>query len=100
MEDTLVSSRIARAKKEAGVSALHSIGATTSDLINSAFDYVIETHSLPSIEAGSRQGSLGSKQDLAAFLSASSLAIDWSAESRSYKDIMRERRAKDYESLA
>ena len=44
MEDILVSSRISRAKKEAGVGVLKELGVTTSDLINSAFDFVIETH--------------------------------------------------------
>lgn len=47
MESTLVSARIPQAKKEAGVSLLASLGASTSDLINNAFDYLLAHQSLP-----------------------------------------------------
>ena len=95
MENTLVSSRIPRAKKEAGVAVLDSLGATTSDLINSAFDYLIEHRALPAAQKAARK-----KSGLAQFLSETTLAIDWGDETRSYKDVMRARRAEDYERLA
>ena len=96
MENTLVSSRIARAKKDAGVAVLDSIGLTTSDLINSAFDYVIEKHQLPNVKEKARP----QKRSLAKFIAESTLDIDWSGETRSYKEILRSGKAADYESLA
>ena len=41
MDTALVSARMSRAKKERAGSILESIGATASDLINSAYDYVV-----------------------------------------------------------
>ena len=99
MEDTLVSSRISQAKKEAGVGVLKELGATTSDLINSAFDYVIETHQLPGAAPKTQKGKRRSAA-LANFIAESTLAVDWGNDTRSYKDILRERKVADYESLA
>ena len=99
MEDILVSSRISRAKKEAGVGVLKELGVTTSDLINSAFDFVIETHQLPGT-APKAQTRKQRSSELASFITESTLAVDWGGDMRSYKDILRERRVSDYESLA
>ncbi len=96
MEDTLVSSRIARVKKDAGVAVLESIGFTTSDLINSAFDYVIEKGCLPAAV----QGRKPSKESFVGFVSESTLDIDWGSDSRTYKEILRRGKASDYEALA
>lgn len=96
MDDTLVSSRISRAKKDAGIAVLESVGATTSELINSAFDYVIEKKQLPLAIVPTKPRS----KDLLSFVSQSTLAIDWSNESRSYKEILRQGKVTEYESLA
>lgn len=45
--DVLVSARISKGKKDAARKILSSLGFTTSDLINSAFDYVLKHQELP-----------------------------------------------------
>ena len=99
MDDVLVSSRISRAKKEAGVDALGAMGATTSDLINSAFDYVIDTRRLPSAQSKA-QSKKRSRNALQKFIAQSTLAVDWGEGDHSDKDVLRERKRADYESLA
>lgn len=47
MDSTLVSARVPRAKKEAGKAVLDDLGATVSDLINGAFDHLLEKKELP-----------------------------------------------------
>lgn len=96
MDNTLVSARIPRAKKERGGSVLASMGATISDLINSAFDYVIETNELPNAkEATNISG------DFSSFVEATTLNIDWPAGfDGDYKALMANMRIEDYESLA
>lgn len=96
MNDTLVSSRISRAKKDAGVAVLESVGATTSELINSAFDYVIEKQQLPIATPSAKPR----KKSFSNFVSKSTLSIDWSQDTRTYKEILRQGKVADYESLA
>ena len=96
MDDTLVSSRISKAKKDAGVAVLESLGATTSQLINCAFDYVIQQHALPS----AAHDAAPDQEGFEAFLADTALSIDWTDEQRSYKQILRDGKAADYESLA
>ena len=98
MDDTLVSSRISPAKKEAGVSILETIGATTSDLINSAFDYVIATRQLPVVAPKDEEGRQAC--DFSKFVAGSTVAVDWGQDECSYKDILRKKKVADYESLA
>jgi len=43
MGNSLVSARVSVAKREAAQGPLAALGATTSDLINSAFDYLLAT---------------------------------------------------------
>ena len=45
-ESVLVSARVPQAKKDASKGVLASLGANTSDLINSAFDYLLERREL------------------------------------------------------
>lgn len=96
MASDLVSARVPYAKKEAAVSVLKSLGATTSDLINDAFNFVLEHRALPSdvIE------STGENDDFAAFMQATTLSVSWDDSAQSYKDILREGKRADYESLA
>lgn len=44
-ESVLVSARVPQAKKDASKGVLASLGVNTSDLINSAFDYLLERRS-------------------------------------------------------
>lgn len=96
MESALVNARIPLAKKETANELLKTLGFTQSELINSAYNYLLETKSLPAVRETQR--------DVAAFeefVANSSFAVDWGKESdRSYKDILREGKRADYESLA
>ena len=96
MQDTLVSARMPQAKKERARGALAAIGATTSDLINSAFDYVIAMGQLPISAAPETRAQDG----LAAFVEESSFEVGWSEGAGDYKSLARELRLADYESLA
>ena len=53
MESVIVNARVSRAKKEAGAGILASLGSTTTELINGAYDYLIEHRSLPGASAES-----------------------------------------------
>ena len=98
MESTLVSARNTQAKKEAGVNLLASLGVSTSDLINSAFDYLLAHQALPA----NRETPAVTSADFARFVEASTLDIAWGddAADGDYRALMRDRRRADYESLA
>ncbi len=99
MSDALVSSRISKAKKEAGVAALEAMGATMSDLINDAVDYVIANGKMPTSSAGASRKAKRAAE-FQAFVEASTLDVDWGAEPVDYDDILRQGKVADYESLA
>lgn len=96
--DVLVSARVTQAKKDAAQQALKSIGFTTSDLINSALDYVIAEKRLPSIS----EETPSSLKEFFEFEEKSTLQIDWGNDFKdgNYRSIIREGKIKDYESLA
>ena len=118
MDNTLVSARVSKAKKERAKGVLSSIGATTSDLINSALDYVISAKELPSARSHDEAGAA----DFAAFVRKSTLDIPWETSgadakpngtaaeaeadadelfaSGDYREFMRVERLRGYESLA
>lgn len=98
MENVLVSARVSQAKKEASRQVLASIGATTSDLINSALDYVIAQHELPRVdEVAPREW-----EEFEQFLAESTLDVPWGPETEDgdYRTMLEEGRRRDYESLA
>lgn len=97
MDNTMVSARVPQAKKERANGVLSSIGATTSDLINSAIDYVIEHKELP----GAIESAKPNADDFKRFVNATTLDVDWpQGELSDYKSFMRRERLADYESLA
>ncbi len=98
MESALVSARVPRAKREAAATLLESLGATTSELVNSAFDYLIENRRLPVSESAPSRDMAA----FSAFVGEGTLDIDWGpdAEFLDYKAIIREGRRAEYESLA
>lgn len=97
MDNTLVSARLPRAKKERGCSVLADIGATTSDLINKAFDYVIANGELPNAE----KTTAPTTEDFAAFVQASTLEVDWPDDfGGDYKELEARLRRAEYEALA
>lgn len=97
MNTTLVSARVTQAKKEATVRVLDSIGATVSDLINQAFDYVLREHRLPGEDAPAKRDG-GS---FASFVEDTTFEVPWPASADGdYKAMLREGKVHDYESLA
>lgn len=116
--DVLVSARVTQAKKDASKKILDSLGATTSDLINQAFDYVIETKKLP--DPTGDQNDRPDRKDITNFISESSLSINWNDNLNNdlnshndndshnncdnlngdYRSIIRKRKQEQYESLA
>ncbi|MEC4176949.1 hypothetical protein VIN30_10865 [Adlercreutzia sp. R7] len=97
-ENVLVSARVPQVKKDASKSVLASLGANTSDLINSAFDYLLERRELPTAVAAPRP----SREELGAFLAASTLDVDWGGEASDgdYRALVRGGKRERYESLA
>ena len=98
MESALVSARVPHAKKEAAAALLETLGSTTSELINCAFEYLIENKSLPV----SKANELRDKHAFASFVNEATFSIDWGpdAELIDYKAIIREGKRAEYESLA
>lgn len=98
MESLLVNARVPRAKKEASMSILEAMGATTSELINSAYDYLLENKELPAAKKKHPRD----YRAFAAFAAESTLSIDWGEhpENFDYKQFMSSRKRADYESLA
>lgn len=98
MGSTVVNARISLAKKEAANNILESIGATPSELINSAYDYLLKHKRLP----GSTDESPEERSGFSGFVADSTLEIDWGKADPSldYREILRQGKAGDYESLA
>lgn len=48
--DPVVTARVPEGVRDRGIEVLKSIGSTTSELINAAFDYVIQAKELPRFE--------------------------------------------------
>lgn len=96
--DVLVSARIPQVKKDAAKTVLASIDATTSDLINSAFDYLLDKGSLPKTVRSAQP----TMDDFDRYVERSSIAVNWNDElaDGNYRDFMRESKRADYESLA
>lgn len=96
--DVLVSARISRGKKDAAKGILDAMGSTTSDLINSAFDYVLENKELPRSAASKKP----TKAEVKRFLASSSYPVEWGddAADGDYKKLLHEGKQEAYESLA
>ena len=67
-------------------------------LINSAFDYLLERRELPTAAPSSRP----SREELDIFLAASTLDVDWRGEAADgdYRSLVRDGKRARYESLA
>lgn len=98
MEDTLVSARMPRAKKEAVAVMLANMGSNATELINAAYDFVLAEHALPGVLRSNNR----SKEDFERFLRESTLDIDWGegVPDGDYRAFARQARLEDYESLA
>lgn len=78
MESALVNARVPLAKKEACTNMLKALGSTPSQLINCAYDYVLEYGKLPRAEPERPRD----YQSLASFIERGTLSIDWEQPSR------------------
>lgn len=96
MQSTLVSARVPVARKEAAQSALQQLGLSTTELINSAFDYLIENRSLPTEAKPVPRTSEGFNN----LLAECTLAVPWPEEDVDCRDIVRKGKQERYESLA
>ena len=98
MKSAMVNARIPLAKKEAANSLLEAIGATPSELINSAYDYLLKFGKLPDAPEIVRD----ENKDFSNFLAQTSFEVDWAAAGipLNYKDHIREGKIRDHESLA
>lgn len=97
MSTILVSARMPQAKKEAAVRVLDSLGATVSDLINSAFDYVLEEHRLP----GEGAQAHAEHEPFGVFLEKTTIEVAWPPTADGdYRAMVRGGKLHDYESLA
>lgn len=98
-----VSARIPDALFDQGSIQLEKLGATTSDLIKSAFEYVLKEHALPSNSEPRNPKRRLTKTQAASLrdsLAACSLHLDIPADVAYDKCIAREARIERYEALA
>ncbi|NBI32575.1 hypothetical protein [Enterorhabdus sp. P55] len=98
MNSSLISARVPVAKREAAQGMLTAIGATTSDLVNSAFDYLLATKHLPQAEDPERCSATAFAQ----FVEESTFDIPWedAGACGDYRELICEGKRLRYESLA
>ncbi len=99
----MVPARILDALFEQRTMELKALGATQSDLINAAFEYVLREKALPAAPTSKetvRSLSPEKKAELAQALNACTLDISVSADVAEDKAAIRSERAKRYEALA
>lgn len=97
MDNTLVSARVPKAKKEAAARLLERDGATMSDLINDAIDSLLSKGAYEP----SREDSTPTKRDFTAFMQRTTVEVSWPSDTPDdYRDLEREWRRHDYDSLA
>ena len=104
--DTTVSARVPIEIKKQADKKLRSLGASTTDLINAAFRYLLAENELPGVRSGGKRGAnervLSEEQRsyLQEFIAATSFEVDDSDLSVSYKEEIAAGRFADYEALA
>ena len=100
MESVLVNARVPVAKRDAAKAVLESMGKTTTDLINSAYDYLLSERQLPGagLAAGSHEERL---DDFRCFLDEATCPVDWGERADwDYKDLLTEALEEKYGSIA
>ena len=99
----MVTARVPDALFEQASIQLEKIGATTSELVNAAFEYVLQKKSLPkasSTDTTDRHLSKEKREELAQIFKACSLNLDIPTDPAYDKRIIQEERVKRYETLA
>ena len=96
MESTVVNARVPVAKRDAAKTMLKSMGKTTSDLINSAFDFLLAEGALPVSSAAPSRDVAGFRS----FVNQSILAVDWGEDANvDYKELLAQALERNYERL-
>ncbi len=103
MESAVINARVPVAKRDAAKGILQSLGKTPTDLINSAYDYLLSEGKLPA--AHQAAPSVNEKQErtdaFRSFVQDSTFSVDWGVDADvSYKDLLAQAREEKYESLA
>lgn len=103
--DAIITARVPVEVKEQVNEILKEIGATQTQLVNAAYDYVLSQRELPIVRPPLRRASrmltAEQKRDLRERVESMTFAVPedfWAG--RSYKDIIAEGKAADYEALA
>ncbi|WP_251158695.1 hypothetical protein [Caniella muris] len=104
-----ISARVPDEVRRQGLSRLRAQGATVSDLVNAAFDYLIQTGELPGrpSKVQGRRGPLGARalspaqaDELRRSLEATTFPDAVPADGGNYKAALAEGRRRDYEALS
>lgn len=105
MSDVVVTARVPAEIKKQGAAVLQRIGSTPTELINSAFQYVIEYEDLPSCQnvlaPGRRELTAGQRNKLKE--RGRKMLVKPGGDvlnGRSIKDVLSEMRYADYEALS
>lgn len=101
--DAFVSARIPTEIKLQGNQVLKEIGSTPTQLVNAAYKYVLENRALPTQKDTPVKRELSDEDllDLAESIRATTFRVPESFwEGKTYKEIIAEGRAADYEALS
>lgn len=103
--DSIVTARVPSEIKEQGNDILRSIGATPTQLVNAAYEYVLAHEALPQAmperpDSSKRALSPEQKLRLESFVARSTCVVPESYwDGKSYKELLEEGRRRDYEAL-
>ena len=101
--DSFVTARVPEEIKEQGNAILKKIGATPTQLINAAYEYVLAEGAIPESKSPTAKKQLDSKllEELAESLERTTFSVPESFwGERSYKEIIEEGRRADYEAVS
>lgn len=105
-DDVMVTARVGRTLRRRGDEALRRIGATPTELVNRAFEYVVETGELPELPSarraapGVRRIDSAMRERVMAFVDRATFAVPAGSIPDDYKQQVGEAIRAKYESLA
>ena len=101
--DPVVTARVPKGVRDRGVEVLKSIGSTTSELVNAAFDYVIQAKELPRFEQEKRGGvrvpSKEQAEELSAFMRSVKVDVPAAWDDASFEDLLDDAMGQRYAGL-
>ena len=101
--DPVVTAHVPEGVRDRGVEVLKSIGSTTSELVNAAFDYVIQAKELPRFEQAKRGGvrSLSKEQvkNLTEFMRSVKVDVPAAWDDASFEDLLDDAMGQRYAGL-